>query len=322
MLYKKITPKPLKDQYEKFKKRHPNVKGEILKFKGVDGMDVYNPSVPFMSNGIETMACRVERRNSEHSLTMFFTKKQDVWTLIQDAPTFELQDPFVTFVDGELILGGVYVIWEDEKIINWRTDFYRGTSIYDLEYLTRGPMHMKDVRLLELPDGKIAIFSRPQGKCMIEKYGCIAKIGINIVDSLDDISADTIDDATLLHDHFLSDEWGGCNQLFNLKNGLIGAIGHKSSKEVIDGNELLHYYSMAFAIDPNTFKMTPCKVISCRECFPEGQSKKPRLRDVTFTSGIIRHDDGTATLYTGLNDCQVGKITTTDPLAEYEEIII
>jgi hypothetical protein len=253
---------------------------------------------------------------------MFFTKNNDTWTLIEDAPIFELQDPFVTYIDGEIVLGGVYVIWEGDKITSWRTDFYKGSSIYNLKYFASGPMHMKDIRLLELPNGKIAVFSRPQGKYMIEKYGCIAKIGITIVDSLNDVTPENIDDATLLEDHFIPDEWGGCNQLFNLSNGLIGAIGHISSKELIDGTEMLHYYSMAFAIDPVTHKMTPTKVICCRDCFPKGESKKPRLSDVTFTSGIIRNTNGTATLYTGLNDCEVGKITIDDPLNEYEEMTI
>jgi hypothetical protein len=46
------------------------------------------------------------------------------------------------------------------------------------------------------------------------------------------------------------------------------------------------------------------------------------VQDVTFTAGIIRRDDGTAELYTGLNDCQIGKIVINDPLIEYENIPI
>ncbi len=49
-------------------------------------------------------------------------------------------------------------------------------------------------------------------------------------------------------------------------------------------------------------------------------SKAPRLQDVTFTAGIVRHGDGTATLYTGLSDCQVGRLEIEDPLQEYEAL--
>lgn len=320
-LYSKITPTPLKQQYAEFQKHKPQDMGEILRLDGVGDHDVYNPSVPFDLDGMTIIAGRVEQRSDEFSSAMFFTETGGVWLPIEGAPVLNLQDPFVTFAGDELIFGGVHVEWEGPRA-HWRTDFYRGDSIYNLQRFAQGPPQMKDVRLLELNDGRIAIFSRPQGEVMAKRFGCIAKIGFTIVESLDAVTADAIEKAPLLFDHFLPDEWGGCNQLFQLKNGLIGAIGHKSWGEMIDGVHFLHYYSMAFAIDPLTRKMTHTKVIASRDCFPEGLSKEPRLQDVTFTAGIIRHDDGNATLYTGLNDCQIGKLEIVDPLLEYEDIDI
>lgn len=320
-LYSKITPTPLRQQYEEFQKNKPQKLGKILNFDGVGDLDVYNPSVPFELDGMTIIAGRVEQRSNEVSQTMLFTEKDGVWSPIEGAPVFDLQDPFVTFVGDELILGGVFVSWQDEKTITtWHTDFYRGKSIFSLKKFTSGPLHMKDIRLLELSDKRIAIFSRPQGEIMMKNYDCIAKIGFTIVDSLDDVTAETIANAPLLLDHFLPDEWGGCNQLFELDNGLIGAIGHKSWGEHIDDIHYLHYYSISFAIDPYTRKMTPAKIISSRECFPKGPCKHPKVQDVTFTSGIIRHDDGSASLYTGLNDCQVGCLQIVDPLVEYENM--
>ena len=318
-LYAEIKPTPIREDYAKFQKNKPQNVGEILKFDGVGENDVYNPSIPFKLDGMTIIAGRVESRNNEISSTMFFLEKDGVWSPIEDAPVFNLQDPFVTFVDDELILGGVYVDWADEKTItSWKTEFYRGTSIFSLEKFTTGPPHMKDIRLLQLTDSRIAVFSRPQGDAMIKKYGCIAKIGFTIVDKIEDVTANVIENAPLLLDHFLDDEWGGCNQLFQLENGLIGVIGHKSWGEHIGGVHFLHYYSMSFAIDPNTRKMTTTKIIGSRDCFPQGQTKQPRLQDVTFTAGIVRNDDRTATLYTGLNDCQIGKLNILDPFIEYE----
>jgi len=318
-LYSTITPVPLKQQHAEFQKNRPHNMGEILNFAGVGDYDVYNPSVPFTLDGMTIIAGRVEKRTDELSSVIFFTETDGVWLPIEGAPVLNLQDPFVTFAGGELIFGGVYVEWEGKRA-TWSTDFYRGDSIHNLRKFARGPAQMKDVRLLELSDKRIAIFSRPQGEVMARRFGCIAKIGFTTVDSLDDVTADAIENAPLLFDHFLPDEWGGCNQLFQLKNGLIGAIGHKSWGEMIDGVHFLHYYSMAFALDPRTRKMTPTKIIASRDCFPEGLTKEPRLQDVTFTAGIIRHNDGCATLYTGLNDCQIGKLDIADPLLDYETI--
>jgi len=324
-LYSTIAPVPLRQQVAEFQKHRPSAPGEILTFEGVGDHDVYNPSIPFMLDGMTMMAGRVEQRGDEFSRVMFFTESGGVWTPIEGAPVFDLQDPFVTFAGDELIFGGVDVVWEGRHA-HWSTVFYRGHSIHSLRQFAHGPAQMKDVRLLPLSDGRVAIFSRPQGEGMQKRFGCIAKIGFTLVDSLEEVTADTIEAAPLLFDHFLPDEWGGCNQLFELDNGLIGAVGHKSWGEMIDaelglGREhVLHYASMAFAVDPRTRKMTPTKIIADRDCFPPGPSKAIRLQDVTFTAGIIRHDDGSATLYTGLSDCQVGKIKIADPLLEYEAI--
>lgn len=329
-LFSTITPVPVQEQFAAFQKARPPAPGEILRFEGVGDRDVYNPSVPFTLDGMTIIAGRVERRGDEFSRAMFFTEHDGVWTPVEGAPVFDLQDPFVTFAgDGvvrdELVFGGVQVEWEGTRA-HWSTAFYRGHALHDLKPFAHGPAQMKDVRLLQLRDGRVAIFSRPQGEVMQQRFGCIAKIGFTIVDSLEAVTAEAIETAPLLFDHFLPDEWGGCNQLFELRNGLIGAIGHKSWGETLvrthggAPEHVLHYYSMAFAVDPATRQMTPTKIIGSRDCFPPGPSKAPRLQDVTFTAGIVRHGDGTATLYTGLSDCQVGRLEIEDPLQEYEAL--
>jgi len=332
-LYYTITPEPVQAQHQAFEARRPTEPGEILTFAGVDGRDVYNPSVPFELDGMTVLAGRVEAREGHHSEVVFLTPGEDGnWCRIPEAPTLQLEDPFVTFAGGELILGGVRVEWEDvppgaPPVAHWCTDFYRGRSLRGLRRFASGPDQMKDVRLLQLREGRVAIFTRPQGAVM-EPLGCIAKIGFTLVDSLDDVTAGAIENAQLLYNHFLPDEWGGCNQLFELSNGLVGAIGHKSWGEMIDGVHVLHYYAMAFALDPDTRRMTPTKVIADRACFPPGPAKEPRLADVIFTAGIVRcsgtgrHKDGTATLYSGLSDCQVGRLRIADPLLDYERLAL
>ncbi len=306
-------------QLERFKRNKGDITGEILIPQGVGQADVYNPSVPFICDGQSIIAGRVEERSTEKSKVMFFAEKHTKLELIKNAPVFELQDPFITCIGNEIILGGVRVEWEGHRAVTWYTDFYKGTSLNTLEYFTSGPEHMKDIRLLEMRDGRIAVFSRPQGKKMLDCFGCIAKIGFTIVNSLEELTPQAIADAQLLEGQFLPEEWGGCNQLYILKNGLIGVIGHKAFGEGEEAEKILHYYSMAFAVNPETREVTQTKIICSRDCFPEGPAKQPRLKDVTFTSGIIRNADKTAVLYSGLSDCQVGKIIIPDPFLEYEE---
>lgn len=307
-------------QYAAFAQNRPQTPGHILRFTGVDGYDIYNPSIPFTLGGQTILAARVERRNTEVSRTMFFRPVgDDTWALIDGAPIFDLQDPFITYIGGELWLGGVYVRWDGERLIDYATRFYRGSSLDGLALALEGPKMMKDIRLLELADGRIAVFSRPQGECM-KAYGCIAKIGFTIVDSVDSLSAEVINGAPLLEGQFLPDEWGGCNQLYRLANDWIGVIGHKSWGEMVDDIHMLHYYSMAFAINPNTRDVTQTKVIAARDCFPDGPTKIPRTADVTFTAGLERLGNGKAMLYAGLSDCQVGRLEIDDPLEDYESL--
>ncbi len=305
------------DQYREFREQRKVWKSEILKFDGVEGADVYNPSFPFDINGEIFMAGRVEMREGNVSKTVFFKEKNGIWVLCDNTPVFDLEDPFVVKIGEEIIFGGVRVIREDNRIVSWVTDFYRGKDLNGLRLFATGPSHMKDIRLIGLPSGKIGVFSRPQGQKMIDMYGCIAKIGFTVVDSLDLITAEVIENASIIEGHFLPDEWGGCNQLHLLKNGLIGVVGHKAWGEGSD-ERILHYYGMAFAINADSRKVTPCKIICSRDCFPEGPAKRPGLKDVTFTAGLIRNDDRTATLYAGLSDCQVGRINIEDPFLEYE----
>jgi len=318
----KINKESCRDQVESFRKTKKILSSEILKFEGVEGLDVYNPSVPFQWIGESILVGRVENRESEASKAVFFKNMDGIWVSCDDLPVFDLQDPFITTIGDEFVLGGVRVIYEGEKIINWVTDFYRGTDLRQLEMFASGPMRMKDIRLIGLPDRKVGIFTRPKGKEVKQQYGYIAKIGFTVLNSIDEINEESIENASLLDDHFLPYEWGGCNQLHILKNGLIGAVGHIAWGEGEGRNRILHYYGMAFAIHPETREMTPVKIISSRDCFPEGPSKKPRLKDVTFTAGLVRNDDGTSTLYTGLSDCQVGKAIIPDPFMEYESSTI
>jgi hypothetical protein len=319
----RVAPLSAREGLEELRRRGMPRGGQIVRIEGIPDPIVTNPSVPFTSGGETVLAVRADPGAEEPCSRIVFCRPgpDGAWRPIPGTPELPLEDPFVAFVGGTLVLGGVRVIREAGRVVSWVTDLYRGRDLRDLALFATGPSHMKDIRLVELDAGRIGVFSRPQGQAMIDRHGCIAAIGFTVVDSLDDLSAEVIADAPFLRETFLPEEWGGVNQACLLSNGLVGVIGHMAWGEHVDGEHFIHYYSMAFAIDPCSRRFTRPKVIAARESFADGPTATPRTRDVTFTAGIVRLPNGRAELWTGLSDRRIGRILIDDPLAEYEAIL-
>lgn len=274
--------------------------------------DVYNISAPFEDGGQLYIAGRVESRDSEESKVVFFKKEDDVWVPEEGVESLELQDPFVTRIDGMLVLGGVQIFPDEEKPGEWnyRTLFYKGDSIRTLEPFANGPDKMKDIRLCQLENKKILVMTRPQGK-----IGGRGKVGYIIIDSLDELDVEHIEKATILENQFIPEEWGGCNELHLLKNGLIGILSH-IAKFDDEGNR--HYYSSAFCFDAENGEYSEMKMIAVRNNFQDGPSKRDDLQDVIFSGGLIRNMDGTAQLYCGVSDAEGHTIMIDDPFVSFE----
>ncbi|MFC5530984.1 DUF1861 family protein [Cohnella yongneupensis] len=291
----------------------PEARGEQLIFAGVGKRDVYNICAPFIDNGEPVIAGRVEDRDKESSEVVFFVERNGEWVPRNGAPVLALQDPFVTFIEGELVFGGVEVYFDGDDphyVSSWRTVFYRGHSIAQLEPFAKGPLTMKDIRLIGLESGRIGVFTRPM---MVD--GARALIGYTEVGALSELTEEIISSARLFKNQFLLDEWGGANEAHLLRSGKIGVLGHIARME--DDN-IRHYYPMVFAYDPATHRTTPIKLIATRAMFPDGPAKRPDLIDVLFSGGLIRHPNGTASLYTGVSDAQAHVIVLPDPFLEYE----
>jgi hypothetical protein len=116
----------------------------------------------------EVIVGRVEERDSEFSQVFFFTQTNKVWNPRVHTHNYNLQDPCISFIKGELIFGGVEVITAAEnpsKITSWVTQFYCGPQIDSLRHFSSGPGTIKDIRLIELADGRIGICPRRMGGC-------------------------------------------------------------------------------------------------------------------------------------------------------------
>ncbi|UNK20271.1 DUF1861 family protein [Paenibacillus sp. N3/727] len=286
---------------------------EKLVFTGVGDKDVYNITAPFEDEGKQVIAGRVESRDSEHSEVYFFVEQDGKWVPLEGAPTFTLQDPFQTHIGGELVLGGVQIYPHPtmENALMWRTVFYKGKNIASLQPFFKGPDGMKDLRLVELQDGSIGVFTRPQGD-----KGGRGKIGFARVNRLEDLSIDLINDTPLLDGQFTDEEWGGANEAHLLKNGYLGVLGHIAS---FDAQGDRHYYPMVFALDPATGQFSDIELIAVRNKFLPGAAKRSDLEDVVFSGGLVRNGDGTATLYAGISDAEAHRLTIADPFVKFEQ---
>jgi hypothetical protein len=291
----------------------PHLESHALGFAGVNGRDVYNITATFRFNGRKLLLGRVERRETEISeIVAFEETASHQWAPCYTQPDFQgLQDPCITWAGEELVLGGVrYPVLMKNGDVGCVMDFYRGKSLENLRHFLRGPLGMKDIRFKQLLDGRVAVFSRPQGV-----IGGRGEIGFTIAPSWEAITAEMILAAPLFKGQLLKEEWGGVNEVHQLANGHLGVLGHIAC---FDEQGHRHYYPMAFAVDTKTREPSAIRIIAQRSFFPPGSSKRPDLVDVVFSGGIIRNNDGTAHLYAGTSDTSAAVVKLPDPFLQYE----
>ncbi len=294
----------------RFEEKEAFRSGEKLRFSGVGENDVYNISAPFRIGNATVIAGRVEAREAwADSHIIFFKEEKGVWVPTNGAPILQLEDGFATHIGDETIFGGVEVYSNSTPIdscaVGYRTVFYRGYDFPSLQKFAVGPDTMKDIRLVPLANGRIGAFTRPQGE-----HNGRGKIGYVELQHLEDLNAQNILSARIIENQFAPGEWGGANELHPLPDGRIGVIGHIAYRDAQGGK---HYHAMSFVYDPETHSASPIEIIATRKNFPAGDAKAPELADVIFPGGLVRHGDGTATLYAGLSDTQAGRLTIPDP---------
>ena len=159
---------------------------------------------------------------------------------------------------------------------------------------------MKDIRFCELADGRVAVFSRPQGV-----KGGKGKIGFCVAPRSMPDRGDDPAEAPLLEGQFAAGEWGGANEVQVLADGSLGVLGHIARW---GATGCRHYYPMAFTLDPDSLCTTPIRIIATRDLFPAAATKRADLVDVVFSGGLRHHANGYATLWAGLSDAAAGTI--------------
>lgn len=296
---------------EDFARREQPQDGKLLRFIGTGGKDAYNCAVEVI-NGKLVLAARVESRlNALDAEVRFYGERADGdYEEIPNVPVFAMEDPAIEHIGEEIIVSGVSVQWKKNgnrkpKLLGFHMLFYRGEYLEDLRLFAEGPQGMKDVRLLELPDGRIAVFTRPQ-----RGYAGLGKIAFTIVDTLEELAPQRLTEAVIIPGQFARSEWGGVNKLRLLDKKTIGVLGHIAFK---DKDRVFHYCAMTFRFDLETRIASPLRVIAKRENFPPFEAKTPRLKDVVFPGGFLEEGGNRFVLYAGLSDAVNGTTVVVDP---------
>lgn len=326
--------------------------GELLEFsieKTFESPAVYNPTKPVIIGGQSYIWARVDRRkNKKDSTVMLFKEENGKWNVVKEAPVFKnLQDPFYCgMIDGNHVLGGVQVYDVLGSLeLGYKTVFFRydKKSFTDLanqngnigDPFAVGPEGMKGIRLIQLKDGGIGVFTRPQEPT--NKFGERGQIGYFEIKSLDELKKaledydQLINRNTLIQGLFIDKrlslavglgdgEWGGANELFILPGGKIGVLGHIAGfgdKSYIAANGKKEfkkdYYPITFIFDPKDKSVSNVQIIATAKQFPQVDAGKDDLGSVIYSGGLMRLGDGTAWLYVGLGDSKAGRIKIKDP---------
>ncbi|CCW68384.1 unnamed protein product [Phytomonas sp. Hart1] len=287
----------------------------LVTFKGVDGWDVYNCSVPFLWKGKRHIYGRVEKREewaSSH-VSPFVETGKDEYTALPGC-SWSLEDPFIQKINEEFILGGTHVVKKGQTIVSYCGYFFRGPSPTELRFFASGPKNMKDIRLVQLASGKVGVFSRPR-----EAYK--ANVGFVVLDHIDELNEEAVKRATPL-DLFEDGTWGGVNQAYLLSSGKVGCIAHYSFRNTDQPhNPLLVYVNFSFVLDPQTLAVSGSKIIGTRSCYPLCAAKRDYLIDCVFTSGIVMRPDGRCDLYSGIGDTHEGRIVIDYPFRNDGKIV-
>ncbi len=307
-----------RDAFEAEKRIHDSA---VLTFTGVDpAYDVYNCSIPFVYRGKRYIYGRVERHDlwATSIACLFHETAPDTFARMETAFSYQMEDPFIAMIHGEMVLGGVHVVKSRGNLIGYSTYFYRGTDPHDLFYFTTGPANMKDIRLVQMPDG-IGVFSRPEGQ-----------VGFTVISSLDELDAGVIENARII-DLVGDGGYGGVNQCYWLEDGHIGIIGHMVyPKTNRFGQTERVYVNIAAVFDPRTCQTTSCQIIGTRRCYPPSDRIRiccdgVPLDDTAFTSGIVLRpdtpDQSKVDLYSGLSDALEGRATIDNPFAGHGRIV-
>ncbi len=323
--------------------------GRLLNVEGV-GPDkiVYNLSRPFSLDGKTYHAARSDRREvvneGTDSQTIFLQEKDGVLFWDDSAPTFDrLQDPQVAVLrkprsslsrkepEYQILVSGVMPFPRPTQKypngLSYRTIFFLGDNLQNLDYLVESPDRMKDMPVEQLSDDSIVLFTRPEIEIPLDDGDSEWKRHIRYIrlESVYDLPHTDFRGGKELSGIFDGIKyWGGTDAVFELGNGCWGLLVHKGHEPI--KNLKKRYIECFCVVDPESAAFTRPELYVERSDFPKSGVRimpdKPEdyLQDVVFCCGGRRNNDGTLTSWYGLSDHSPGVITAPDPFVLYETL--
>ncbi|HSW66714.1 MAG TPA: DUF1861 family protein [Bacillota bacterium] len=305
----------------------PSPQGRIVTVEGVGRRDLYNVTM-IEQDSNKILAFRSEQRRSlawsrhrYHPVVRFARRVGEQWQVDNTLPPFDMmEDPFCFTITKhgkrELIFGGVIIRREGRAIIP-QTVFYRGRSIFALNRTPFATIdNMKDIRLVQMPDGRLLLSRRPWGG----EFGR-GQITLHVLNSIEDLQAAYTELHTLavLEDCAKTADWVGVNELHILPNAdgepQLCILGHLAFQEA---NGTRHYaactYTNSLAELLNDTLNRPCpRVLAVRACFEPGPAKLKTLTDVVFPGHLEHLSGNDYRLWAGLSDARIGVVDLQDP---------
>ena len=297
------------------------IKGRLLQLQGIESTEIaYNPAVIVQKNtdqivgGSKIIAVRVESLDShwlnpklyDPRVRFFYEQDDNILEPIPDTPVFyQAEDPWATWFkdkqgNPQLLFGVVVVDYSgSEPVITTRLHLAPSVQALVVDKPLIEIRGMKDVRVVQLPNGQIAVFSRPTTGVAFP-----GRIGFTIVENLLDINQ-ALATAPLLKFELDKKTKIGANEAY-LVNDRIHVFGHMAT---IDARGL-HYAAYEFSLDPKH----PCdevialNKVADRADFPANTqaSKGHQFDDVVFPGGTGGPEY--TELYVGVEDARIGKI--------------
>lgn len=294
----------VKELLAAYRRNKNGATGSLVALDGIDGRDGYNPSAAFMDGDRLSTYVRIESRNDEFSSwsAVFHQNGDQDWWLNEGLPMLRVQDACVARIQGNLVVGGVRILARTKTFTHFQTVFWRGDSPANLTEFARGPLQMKDIRLVELEDGRIGVFTRPMGGDAGR-----GKVGYTEVDDLAGLTPEAMAAAELLDAQPVEEHWWGTNAIYRLGGDKLGILGHAA----MFGSPHKHYYPIALVFDRRERRVVDGpRIIAERSAFPEFPPKRGDLADVVFPAWFDRRQ---GLLYAGLSDSTVGRLPIDDP---------
>ncbi|MGH2442163.1 MAG: DUF1861 family protein [Chloroflexota bacterium] len=288
------------------------VRGQLVSLLGIGEMDGYNPSNPISDGRYPRVYVRVEPRDMEFATwsVPFRQLEADRWEMESDIPMLRLQDPFAATIHGTLVVGGVRILSKLRDEVVWETVLLKGDSPSHLQEFARSPEYMKDVRLAQLEDGRIGVFTRPWGTEANSR-----QIGYQEVDGLGEV-AGAMATAPVLETQPVEGQWWGANAVYVLGNGKLGVLAHIAKWE----GTRRRYYPIAFVFDRVSRAIVHGPhIVADRSCFPAYEPKLPDLGDVIFPAWIDREK---GLFFGGLSDTAIGVMPLDDPFRAWDSSVL